>query len=176
MATTTEALARLRARGPHLFSRVPCVPCVPEDENPNRGGGLLATELGTRPGTPDSTGVPLAFQADKPGNTPESQAIFQPGTHGTHGTPQDDEPELSETQPAPLAWLLATPYGRVWIASDAKAAAELRAEESDWERLGDPPIPVLDPGDVERLRGKSPEAIGAVLRVYATFPGARVPA
>jgi hypothetical protein len=149
-------------------------PCVPEDENPNRGGGLLAAELGTRLGTPDSTGVPLAFRADKPDNTPESQAISQAGTHGTHGTPQDDEAELSETQPAPRAWLLATSYGLVWIASDPEAAAELRAEESDWERLGDPPIPVLEPGDIERLRGKSPEAIGTVLRVYATFPGARV--
>jgi hypothetical protein len=76
--------------------------------------------------------------------------------------------------PEPRAWLLATPYGRIWIASDPEAAAELRAEESDLERLGDPSIPVLEPGDVERLRGKSPEAIGAVLRVYATFPGARV--
>jgi len=58
----------------------------------------------------------------------------------------------------------------VWIALSDEAAAEILSEE---QRRADP-RPVLRQADVQRLAGKSPELIAAVLRVAAVFPGSRV--
>ena len=69
------------------------------------------------------------------------------------------------------AVLLRSPrYGEVWLALDACAVPELRVAEQARET----PRPVLLAEDVARLRGRSPEAVQAVLRVAAAFPGARV--
>ena len=58
----------------------------------------------------------------------------------------------------------------IWIALTEEMALELRAEEQDRET----PRPVLLAEDVAGLRGRPPEAVEAVLRVAAAFPGARV--
>ena len=76
--------------------------------------------------------------------------------------------------PDPRAWLLSTPYGRVWIAADPEAAAELLAEEGDWERLGEPALPVLMLEEFEKLRGTARAIIRATLDALAVFPGLRV--
>ncbi len=69
------------------------------------------------------------------------------------------------------AVLLRSPrYGEVWVALDPCIASELQAEEQARET----PRPVLLVEDVARLRGQSPEAVQAVLRVAAAFPEARV--
>ena len=57
-----------------------------------------------------------------------------------------------------------------WIALAPGMADELRSEESQRSN----PRPVLLPEDVASLRGRPPEAVEAVLRVAAAFPGARV--
>ena len=62
-------------------------------------------------------------------------------------------------------------FGRdIWIVLTEEMAVELRAEEQDRET----PRPVLLAEDVALLRGRPPEAVEAVLRVAAAFPGARV--
>ncbi len=61
-------------------------------------------------------------------------------------------------------------YGDVWVALDPCIVSELQAEE----QVRETPRPVLLAEDVARLRGKSPEAIQAVLRAAVVFPGARL--
>ncbi len=57
---------------------------------------------------------------------------------------------------------------------DDRLRTAIRAEEADWERIAEPELSVLALAEVETLRGKSQETIGAVLAVCVTFPGARV--
>ena len=69
------------------------------------------------------------------------------------------------------AVLLRSPrYGEIWLALEACTVPELRVAEQARET----PRPVLLAEDVFWLRRRSPEAVEAVLRVAAAFPGARV--
>ena len=61
-------------------------------------------------------------------------------------------------------------YGEVWLALEACIVPELRVAEQARET----PRPVLLAEDVAWLQGRPPEAVQAVLRVAAAFPGARV--
>ena len=61
---------------------------------------------------------------------------------------------------------LGTPYGEVWLARTAEVADGLVAERTH--------LPILLPEDVAALRGKSDEAIRAVLNVRRVFPGGTI--
>ena len=58
----------------------------------------------------------------------------------------------------------------LWVALDPSMAAELRVEESQHPA----PRPVLDPAEINRLKGKSAETIQAALAAMAVFPGSGV--
>ncbi len=61
-------------------------------------------------------------------------------------------------------------HDEIRVALDLSSLTRLLEEEKAQERPG----PVLTLDDVARLWGKSPEAVQAVLRVAAVFPGAKV--
>ncbi len=86
---------------------------------------------------------------------------------GAAASPELDAAPVVETRESVVAVRVRSPeYGDVWIALDATTASELVTEE--------PGVPVLQPLDVRRLRGKSPAAVRAVLEVLTGFPGSRV--
>ncbi len=80
-------------------------------------------------------------------------------------------PEATEKREEIAAARVQSPaFEEIRVALDPSGLARLREEEQAQKR----PRPVLTLEDVARLREKSPEAIQAVLRVAAVFPGARL--
>jgi hypothetical protein len=89
------------------------------------------------------------------------------------GAQSEPEPmdQIAEATDPPGAVLINSPrFGEVWLALTPEWAKALRDDE-DWQVE---PRPVLTPDDIERLQGRSPEAIRAFLTVAAAIPGAEI--
>ena len=86
-------------------------------------------------------------------------------------TPEDlTESEILETRTGLAAVRIKSRLlgCELWLAHDARTAAELRDEMAPEKAL-----PILLFEDVPRLRGKSPAALRALLEVASVFPGSR---
>ena len=94
----------------------------------------------------------------------DSGAADYPSGHFAHIVVPEAPPPLG-------AVLINSPrFGEVWVAFTTEMAKELQDDEGRREA----PRPVLTPHDIERLQGRSPEAIRAFLTVAAVFPGAEI--